>query len=195
MTLKNNRAPFLWLIYFHASFPSHQWIQFWVTVQKRSDWTIHRAAWSQLTTWTRSICIYIYIYVHYRQKYGIFFISAMFCIFVECVGFFCTWNTFPRADITLGGVNLHLAAKWSAKFQKQLFRYFFSIRLWLEFLLSLCRLLPYPFVCCIEILCTIPLFIYHLYWCGQQEISVVGASHRRTGRVVLVYHKVMYTKS
>ena len=26
-------------------------------------------------------------------------------------------------------------------------------------------------------------------------ISVVGASHRRTGSVVLVYHKVMYTKS
>ena len=30
---------------------------------------------------------------------------------------------------------------------------------------------------------------------GQQGISVVGASHRRTGRVVLVHHKVMYTKS
>ena len=72
---------------------------------------------------------------------------------------------------------------------------FFSIRLWLKFFLSLCRLLPYPSVCCIETFCTIQLFIYQLFWCGQQGISVVGASHRRTWRVVLVYHKVMYTKS
>ena len=122
------------------------------------------------------------------KKYGIFFISAILCIFVEFSFLWCfgTWNTFLRADITFGGVNFRLAAKWSAKVQKQLFRYFFSIRLWLEFLLSLCRLLPYPFVCCIEILCIISLFIYHLFWCGQQGISVVSASHRRTGRVVLV---------
>ena len=73
--------------------------------------------------------------------------------------------------------------------------YIKRITLWLEFLLSLCRLLPYPFVCCIEILCTISLFIYRLFWCSQQGISVVGASHRRTWRVVLVYYKVMYTKS
>ena len=85
------------------------------------------------------------------------------------------------------------------KGSKTIILVFFSIRLWLEFLLSLCKLLPYPFVCCIEILCIIPLFIYHLFWCGQQGCSVVGASHRRTGRVVglpqgdihkiLIYHK------
>ena len=85
------------------------------------------------------------------------------------------------------------------KGSKTIILVFFSIRLWLEFLLSLCRLLPYPSVCCIEILCIIPLFIYHLFWCGQQGCSVVGASHRRTGRVVglpqgdihkiLIYHK------
>ena len=34
-------------------------------------------------------------------------------------------------------------------------------------------------MCCIEILCTIPLFIYRLFWCVQQGISVVGASHKR----------------
>ena len=129
------------------------------------------------------------------KKYGIFFISVIFCIFVECAGCFCTRNTFLRADITFGGVNLHLAAEWSAKVKKTIISVFLSIRLRLEFLLSLCRLLPYPFVCCIEILCVIPLFIYHLFWCGQQRISVVGASHRRAERVVLVYHKVMYTKS
>ena len=58
------------------------------------------------------------------KKYGIFFILAIFYIFVECAGFFCTWNTFLRANITFGGVNLHLTAKWSALVQKQLFRYF-----------------------------------------------------------------------
>ena len=39
------------------------------------------------------------------------------------------------------------------------------------------------------------MFIYRLIWCGQQGISVVGASHRTTWVVVLVYHMVMYTKS
>ena len=39
------------------------------------------------------------------KKYGIFFISSIFRIFVECVGCFCTWNTFLRADITFGGVD------------------------------------------------------------------------------------------
>ena len=49
------------------------------------------------------------------------------------------------------------------------------------------------FVCCIEILRTIPSFIYRIFWCGQQGISVMGASHKRTWGVVLVYHQVMYT--
>ena len=29
-----------------------------------------------------------------------FFISAIFCTFLECAGCFCIWNTFLRADIT-----------------------------------------------------------------------------------------------
>ena len=37
MILKNNRAHLLWLFYFNASFRSHQWIQLWVTVRKRSN--------------------------------------------------------------------------------------------------------------------------------------------------------------
>ena len=41
------------------------------------------------------------------------------------------------------------------------------------------RLLPYLFVCLLEILCTILLFIYHLVWCDRQGISIVGTSHRR----------------
>ena len=58
------------------------------------------------------------------KKYGIFFIKAIFFIFEKCEGCFCTWNTFLRADITFGGVNFQLTAKWSRKVQKQLFRYF-----------------------------------------------------------------------
>ena len=58
------------------------------------------------------------------KNYGIFYITAIFVIFVECAGCFCTWDTFLRADITLGVVNYHLTAKWSADVQKQLFRYF-----------------------------------------------------------------------
>ena len=42
---------------------------------------------------------YIPIYTT-GKKYGIFFISAIFCMFVERAGCFCTWNTFLRADIT-----------------------------------------------------------------------------------------------
>ena len=128
------------------------------------------------------------------KKCGIFFITAIFCIFVEYEGCFCTWNTFLRADITFGGVNFHLTAKWSAKVQKQLFWYFFQLNYGKNTCCSFARLLSYPFVCCIEILLTIPVFIYPLIWYGQQEISVVGASHRRTWVVILVYHKVMYTR-
>ena len=58
------------------------------------------------------------------KKYGIFCISTIFCIFVECAGCLCTWNTFLRADITFGGVNMHLTAEWRAKIQKQLCLYF-----------------------------------------------------------------------
>ena len=36
MTLQNNRAPLLCYFKLCASFPSHWWIQTWVTVQKRS---------------------------------------------------------------------------------------------------------------------------------------------------------------
>ena len=99
------------------------------------------------------------------KKYGIFVILAIFCIFVECAGCFCTWNTFPRANISLGGVNLHLTAKWSAMVQKQLFRHFSQFDCGYKSC-PFVRLLPYPFICCIEILCTIPLLIYCLFWCG-----------------------------
>ena len=69
--------------------------------------------------------IYIYIYIYTTgKKYGIFFISTNFFIFVQCAGCFCTWNTFLRADITFGGVNLHVTAKWRAMVQKQLCLYF-----------------------------------------------------------------------
>ena len=37
MTLKNNRTPLLCLFQFYASFRSHQWIQIWVTIRKRSN--------------------------------------------------------------------------------------------------------------------------------------------------------------
>ena len=68
-------------------------------------------------------------------------------------------------------------SKMKRKGSKTITSAVFSIRLWLEFLLSLVRLLPYPFVCYKQILCTIPLFIYRLFWCGQQGISVMGAAH------------------
>ena len=50
-------------------------------------------------------------------------------------------------------------------------------------------------MCLLEILCTISLFIYHLVWCDRQRISIMGLPHRRTPRVVLVYHKVVYTNT
>ena len=38
MTLKNNRAPFLYYAKLYASFQIHRWSQSWVTVRKRSIW-------------------------------------------------------------------------------------------------------------------------------------------------------------
>ena len=35
---KNNRAPLLYLFKLYASFHSHWWVYFWVTVRKRSNW-------------------------------------------------------------------------------------------------------------------------------------------------------------
>ena len=52
------------------------------------------------------------------KKYGIFFISTLFCIFVDCAGCFCIWNSFLRGDIAFWRVNLHLTAKWRAKVKK-----------------------------------------------------------------------------
>ena len=93
------------------------------------------------------------------------------------------------------GSKLAFNRKMKRKGSKTIISAFSSLRLWLEFLLSLCQIAAYSFVCCIEILCIIPLCIYRHFWYSQQEINVVGASHRRTWAVVLVYHKVMYTKS
>ena len=72
------------------------------------------------------------------KKYGIFFISATFCIFVCGAGYFYTWNTFKRADITFGSL-LALNNKMKRKGSKTIISVFFSIRLWLEFFLSLCQ--------------------------------------------------------
>ena len=44
----------------------------------------------------------MYTGIYTGKKYGIFFIKANFCIFLECEGCFCTWNTFIPADINLG---------------------------------------------------------------------------------------------
>ena len=131
------------------------------------------------------IYIYIYIYTLPAKNMEYFAFQRLFAFFVECGGCFCTF----------WGVNLHLTTKWRAKVQKQLCLCISQLDHGYNSCFPLGRLLPYLFVCCIEILFTIPLFIYRLFWCSQQGISVVGASHRRTWGVALVYHKVGYTKS
>ena len=37
------------------------------------------------------------------KKYGIFFILAIFCIFVEYAGCFCIWNNFYEQILLWGG--------------------------------------------------------------------------------------------
>ena len=140
-------------------------------------------------------CLLSWIYTLPAKNMEYFAFQRLFAFFVECAGCFCTWNTFLLADITFWGVNLHLTTKWRAKVQKQLCLCISQLDHGYNSCFPLVRLLPYLFVCCIEILFTIPLFIYRLFWCSQQGISVVGASHRRTWGVVLVYHKVGYTNS
>ena len=51
------------------------------------------------------------------KKYGIFCISAIFCIFVVHKGCFFVWNIFLRVDITFWGADSQLTAKWTAKFE------------------------------------------------------------------------------
>ena len=98
--------------------------------------------------------------INYRPKlWNFFYFIDFFCIFVGCAECFRTWNTFLQADITFGGVNKYLTAKWSANVQKQLFRYFFQLDYGYNCCFPIIRLLPYPFECCIVILCTIQLFI------------------------------------
>ena len=129
------------------------------------------------------------------KNYGIFSISAIFCIFVVHEGCFCVWNAFLRAGIIFWGGNSQLTAKWTAKFEN----YDFGLFSVLDSVQNSCRLivrcLPYPIVCCIEKSYTIPLFIYCLIWCDQHGISVVGASRRRVLGVVLACHKTMSKKS
>ena len=61
--------------------------------------------------------------------------------------------------------NCQLTAKWTTKFEN----YDFGLFSVLDFVSNSCclivRCLPYPILCCIEILYTIPLFIYCLIWC------------------------------
>ena len=68
-------------------------------------------------------CLYIYTI---GKKYGIFFITAIFCIFVESEGCFCTWNTFLRADISFGGVNSTLQQNEVQRFKNNYFGIFLN---------------------------------------------------------------------
>ena len=55
--------------------------------------------------WSTHYCLLVFAEaynIHYRQKIWNIFISSIFCIFVGCAGCFYTWNTFLRADISLG---------------------------------------------------------------------------------------------
>ena len=88
------------------------------------SWTSSRAIPDEAPSSLETFCPHSSQIYTTGKRYGIFFITAIFGIFDECEWCFCTWNTFPRADITFGGVNFHLTAKWNAKVQKQLFRYF-----------------------------------------------------------------------
>ena len=104
-----------------ALFPGWSKIATLVLYWKRSTWL--NKGLSHINAKSPYVNIYIYIYTT-GKKYGIFFIAAIFCIFVEYEGCFCTRNKFLRADINFAGVNFHLTAKWSAKVKKTLFRYF-----------------------------------------------------------------------
>ena len=115
-----------------------------------------------------------------------FYFNDFFKIFVGCAVCTYIWNTFLWAGITFGEL---ISTSQQNEAQRCKHDYFNSC-------FPQGRLLPYPFACCIEILCTASLFIYRLFWCGQKGISVVGASHRRRWGIppgdvhkILIYHK------
>ena len=109
------------------------------TTKKASKLCITGPLWGESTCdWLISSIKWVTTIPAKNMEYFLF--QRIFCIFEECSGRFCTWNTFLRIYITFRGVKYHLTAKWSAKVRKQLFVFFFSIRLWLESLLSLCQI-------------------------------------------------------
>ena len=135
----------------------------------------------------------IYIYTT-GKKYGIILYLNDFLHFCGVCMVFLYLKYIPTSQYYFWGSQFALNRKMKRKGSKTIMSLFFSIRLWLEFLLSLgpitaisIRLLYRDIV---------HNTIVHLtpIWCGQQGISVVGGLHRRTWGVILVYHKVMYTK-
>ena len=128
------------------------------------------------------------------KNYGIFSISAILCIFCGAWSMFRCLKYIPTSRHYFLGANSQLTAKWTAKFENSDFGLFFTLDSVYNSCRFIVRCLPYPIVCCIEILQTIPLFIHCLIWCDQQGISIVGASRRRKLWVGLACHKVMFTK-
>ena len=99
-------------------------------------------------------------HIHNRQKYGIFFfISSILLHFCRVCRLFLYSKYISTRKYYFGGSKFALNSKMKHNGSKTIISVFFSIRLWLKFLLSLVRLQPYPFVCCIEILSTILLFL------------------------------------
>ena len=80
----------------------------------------------------------IYIYIHYRQKiWNIFYFIDDFLQFCGMCMVFQNFKYIPTSRYYFGGNLLALNSKINRKGSKTIISVFFSIRLWLEFLLSL----------------------------------------------------------
>ena len=133
--------------------------------------------------------------IHYRQKiWNIFYFSDFmhFCgvcrVFLYLKYFLTSRRYFWRSWLALN-------YKMNRKGSKTIISVFFSIRLWWELFLSLCQFAAisihvlYSDIVHNTIVYLPPILV------RSAGISVVGASHRSTPGVVLVYHKVKHTKA
>ena len=117
--------------------------------------------------------------IHYRQTIWIFFSFQRFFLFCGVCRVYLYLVYIPTSRYYFLGINSQPIAKWTTKVKKK-FGPFSLLDAGSNSCCLIVRLLTYLFVCLLEILCTITLFIYHLVWCDRQGISIVGTSHRRT---------------
>ena len=140
--------------------------------------------------------IHLYLsYIHYRQKIWNIFCFSDFLHICGVCRVFLSLKYIHTSRYYFLGSELAFNSKMKRKGSKPNISALCSIRLWLEFFLSLYQIAAISIRALYRNLVHNTIVFLPPILCGQQGISVVGASHNRTWGIVLIYHQGMYTKS